>query len=167
MARYVVNYWEAYSGRYEVEANSKEEAEKLVREGILNNIFNSPDNCYDSGCKAELMQEDENNSADSGHNTPTVCKKVTISVEALFDRLTEHDAEADYVTTKYGYIEKETDGDREWFDYKNGNGTPCMDGECCEIIEETDQYILLQQIDEQIPFKLSRDEFDIAAVYCN
>ena len=45
MARYVVNYWEAYSGRYEVEANSKEEAEILVREGVLMNIFNSRDDC--------------------------------------------------------------------------------------------------------------------------
>lgn len=38
MAKYEVTYWEAYSGRYEVEANSKEEAENLVKENIFNNI---------------------------------------------------------------------------------------------------------------------------------
>ena len=41
-----------------------------------------------------------------------------------------------------------------------------MDGETCKVLEETDQYILLQEIDEQIPFKLSREEFEIAAVEC-
>ena len=41
-----------------------------------------------------------------------------------------------------------------------------MDGETCEIIEETEQYFLLQEIDEQIPFKLSREEFEIATVEC-
>ena len=37
-----------------------------------------------------------------------------------------------------------------------------MDGETCEIIEETDKYFLLQEITEQIPFKLSKEEFNIA-----
>lgn len=40
-----------------------------------------------------------------------------------------------------------------------------MDGETCEILEKTDQYILLQEIYEKIPFKLSKKEFQIAA--CN
>lgn len=37
-----------------------------------------------------------------------------------------------------------------------------MDGETCEIIKETDKYVVLQEIDEQIPFKLSREEFNVA-----
>ena len=93
-------------------------------------------------------------------------KKVTVCLEALFNRLTGHDTEEDYVPTEYGYIQKETDEGKEWFDLKTDDGTPCMDGETCEIIEETEQYILLQEIDEQIPFKLSREEFKIATVGC-
>ena len=93
-------------------------------------------------------------------------KKVTICLEVLFNKLTGHDTEEDYVPTEYGYIQKETDEDKEWFDLKTDDGTPCMDGETCKVLEETDQYILLQEIDEQIPFKLSREEFEIAAVEC-
>ena len=92
-------------------------------------------------------------------------KKVTICLEALFNKLTGHDEE-DYASTEYGYIQKEKDEGKEWFDFKANDGTPCMDGETCEIVEETEQYILLQEIDEQIPFKLSKGEFEIAAVYC-
>ena len=39
-----------------------------------------------------------------------------------------------------------------------------MDGETCEVIEETEDYVLLQEEREQIPFKLSREEFEIAAI---
>ena len=92
-------------------------------------------------------------------------KEVTICLEALFNRLTGHDTEEDYVPTEYGYIQKETDEDKEWYDLKTDDGTPCMDGETCEILEETEQYILLQEIDEHIPFKLSKEEFEIAALY--
>lgn len=93
-------------------------------------------------------------------------KKVTVCLEALFNRLTGHDTEEEYVPTQYGYIQKETDEDKEWFDFKNDDGTPCMDGETCEIIEETERYVTLQEIDERIPFKLSREEFEIATVEC-
>lgn len=93
-------------------------------------------------------------------------KEVTICLKALFNRLTEYDTEEDYAYTKYGYIQKETDEGKEYFDFKTDDGTPCMDGETCEIIEETEQYILLQELDEQIPFKLSKEEFKIAASYC-
>ena len=91
-------------------------------------------------------------------------KKVTVCLEALFNRLTGHDTEEDYIPTEYGYIQKETDDGKEWFDLKTDDGTPCMDGETCEVLEETEQYVLLQEENEQIPFKLSKDEFDIAAI---
>ena len=42
-----------------------------------------------------------------------------------------------------------------------------MDGETCEVLEETEQYVLLQEENEQIPFKLSKDEFDIAGGHSN
>lgn len=93
-------------------------------------------------------------------------KKVTVCLEALFNKLTGYNTEEDFVLTEYGYIQKETNEEKEWFDFKTDESTPCMDGETCEIIEETEQYILLQEISEQIPFRLSRKEFEISTVYC-
>lgn len=94
-------------------------------------------------------------------------RKYTISIATLFDTLTSYDYEEEYATLEYGgYIQKEVDGDKEWFDLKTDNGTPCMDGETCELIEETENYVVLQEEDEQIPFKLSRKEFKIAATLC-
>lgn len=91
-------------------------------------------------------------------------KQYTISTSALFDVLTDFDNEEEYVQLECeGYIEKEIDGDTEYFDLKTDNGTPCMDGEVCELLEETDDYVVLQELDEQIPFKLSKKEFEIAA----
>ena len=59
---------------------------------------------------------------------------------------------------------------QEYFDFiKDGlpyEGIACMDGETCEILEETEQYVLLQEEREQIPFKLSRNEFEFATVEC-
>lgn len=34
MAKYIVDYYETYGKSYEVEANSKEEAEKIIKEDI-------------------------------------------------------------------------------------------------------------------------------------
>ena len=65
------------------------------------------------------------------------------------------------------YIEKEIDGENEYFDLKTGNGTPCMDGEVCELLEETEDYVVLQEESEKIPFRLSRKEFEIAATPCD
>ena len=91
-------------------------------------------------------------------------KEYTINIAALFGVLTGFDSEAEYVSLEYeGYIQKETDGDNEWFDLKTDNGTPCMDGETCKLLEETEDYVVLQEETEQIPFKLSRKEFEIAA----
>ena len=50
MAKFIVTYTESYSRDYEVEANSKEEAEEIVKEDIFEGRRPSPDNCYDSGC---------------------------------------------------------------------------------------------------------------------
>lgn len=55
--KFLVTYWEAYSKGYEVEANNAEEAEEIVRNNIIEGIFTGPDNCYDSGCKAEEVKE--------------------------------------------------------------------------------------------------------------
>ena len=51
MKKYLVTYSECYSGNYEVEANSKEEAEEKLKEDIANGRENSPEECYDSGAE--------------------------------------------------------------------------------------------------------------------
>lgn len=95
-------------------------------------------------------------------------KKYTISTAMLFEVITIFEANAEYAPLEYGgYIQKETDGDKEWFDLKTDNGTPCMDGEICELVETTKDYVVLQEETEQIPFKLSIEEFEIAATLCN
>lgn len=58
MAKYIVTYTESYSRDYEVEANSKEEAEEIVKEDIFEGRRPAPDNCYDSGCIIEEIVSD-------------------------------------------------------------------------------------------------------------
>lgn len=75
MRKYLVTYHECYSRGYEVEANSKEEAEEIVKNDIFEGKRGTPDNCYDSGCNTVLIEdhietiidrglEEENNKAD-------------------------------------------------------------------------------------------------------
>ena len=91
----------------------------------------------------------------------------TICLQSIFDALTEYDPEEDYVPLEVeGYIQKETDGDRVYYDLKTDNGTPCMDGETCQVMDITPDYVVLMEEDTRIPFKLSRKEFELAAVPC-
>ena len=48
MAKFNVRYYECYEGYYEVEANSKEEAEEIVKNDICEGIRETPNNCYSS-----------------------------------------------------------------------------------------------------------------------
>ena len=80
-------------------------------------------------------------------------KKICLSLKTLFHYLTENNTEEGCVSTEYVYIQKETDEDKEWHDFKTNKGIPCMDGEVCEVLEEN----------EKIPFKLSKKEYKIAA----
>ena len=57
MAKYLVTYYECYSRGYEVEANSKEEAEEIVQNDIFEGRRLGPDNCYDSGCEAKKLPD--------------------------------------------------------------------------------------------------------------
>lgn len=50
MKKYKVTYYECYSIDYEVEANSREEAEEIVKDDIFEGRREAPNNCYDSGC---------------------------------------------------------------------------------------------------------------------
>lgn len=48
MAKYIVTYSESYSRDYEVETNSKEEAEEIVEEDIFEGRRPVPDECTSS-----------------------------------------------------------------------------------------------------------------------
>ena len=57
MAKYLVDYYETYSKSYEIEANSKEEAEEKVIDGIREGKLDSPENCTDSWCEIEELRK--------------------------------------------------------------------------------------------------------------
>lgn len=56
MAKYIVDYYETYSKSYEVEANSKEEAEEIVKDDIYEGRRQEPYNCTDSWCETEELK---------------------------------------------------------------------------------------------------------------
>lgn len=88
-------------------------------------------------------------------------KEYTISLETLFKTLT-NDIKTDFVNTVYGRVERESEDGDDWYFFKSRYGTPCMDGEVCKVIMETKDFIELQE-DQEISFKLSPEEFKIAA----
>lgn len=90
--------------------------------------------------------------------------KVTVFLGELFNHLKECELQDD-VKTKYGRIVYTEEDSREYYDFHNNIGAvPCMDGETCNILEETDEYVLLDEVDEHIPFYLSKEEFQIATL---
>lgn len=56
MAKFLVRYYECYEGYYDVEANSREEAEEKIIEDICEGRENPPEQCYDSGAKVMEMK---------------------------------------------------------------------------------------------------------------
>ena len=56
MAKYLVDYYETYSKSYEIEADSKEEAEEKVRYEIQEGELDPPEICSDSWCETEEME---------------------------------------------------------------------------------------------------------------
>lgn len=56
MGKFLVTYYESYSKGYEVEAETAEEAEELVKNDIFEGKRDAPDNCYDSGCLVEKIE---------------------------------------------------------------------------------------------------------------
>lgn len=91
--------------------------------------------------------------------------EVTVSLETLFNKLAKQQEEA--VSLTYGKLVKTMEDNTSYFDLKTSKGTPCMDGETCIILEKNKEYILLQEVDECIPFKLSLEEFEIATTEVN
>ena len=60
MAKYLVDYYETYSKSYEIEADSKEEAEEKIRYDIQEGKLDPPENCSDSWCETEELKNEKN-----------------------------------------------------------------------------------------------------------
>ena len=58
MAKYLVNYYETYTNSYEIEADSKEEAEEKIRYDIQEGKLDPPEECCNSWCDIEEMEVD-------------------------------------------------------------------------------------------------------------
>ncbi|MBS5371213.1 MAG: hypothetical protein KHY19_17330 [Coprobacillus cateniformis] len=56
MKKYLVDYYETYSKSYEIEANSKEEAEKYLRREIEEGRLDGPEYCDNSWCEVTEME---------------------------------------------------------------------------------------------------------------
>lgn len=52
MKTFKVRYYECYEDYYEVEANSEEEAEEILKQKLYAGEENAPDTCFDSGAEA-------------------------------------------------------------------------------------------------------------------
>ena len=57
MAKFRVRYYECYERYYDVEADSKEEAEEILAEDVAEGRENPPEDIYDSGAEAEEIEE--------------------------------------------------------------------------------------------------------------
>ena len=57
MEKYIVRYYERYEEYYEIEANSKKEAEEKLMDDIREGRENGPDQCCDSGAEATEIEE--------------------------------------------------------------------------------------------------------------
>ena len=85
-------------------------------------------------------------------------KEVCVSLQSLY----ETGKELSDTTT---YIQKDTDGELEWFDlHSKLGGVLCMDGEECEIVSIDNDFVTLlnREGDENTEFIFSKDEFEIA-----
>ena len=56
MKTFKVRYYECYEDYYEVEANSEEEAEEILKQKLYVGEENPPDTCFDSGAEATEME---------------------------------------------------------------------------------------------------------------
>lgn len=64
MKKFSVRCYECYEKYYEIEANSKEEAEEKLTDAIDEDRVNPPDQCYDRGAEATEIREVEEDKND-------------------------------------------------------------------------------------------------------
>lgn len=94
-------------------------------------------------------------------NVPDSMKTTTsVSLMAIWDKYDPEQRESDELTLEYGTLRRTKEGDETYYDLILNDGrVACMDGETCEILEETAHYVILQEVNEKTPFKLSQEEF--------
>lgn len=95
-------------------------------------------------------------------------KSYSIDLETLFKAIEKEKGstsleDESFVDLTYGKIRKTIDSDTEYYDFVDEfKQIPCMTGETCIVLGITEDFVSLMQEDEKIPFRLSKEEFNIA-----
>jgi len=95
-------------------------------------------------------------------------KSYSIDLETLFKSIEKEKGstsleDESFVDLTYGKILKTIDSDTEYYDFVDEfKQIPCMTGETCSVLGITEDFVSLMQEDEKIPFRLSKEEFNIA-----
>lgn len=55
MKKFSIEYHETYSRTYEIEANTPEEAEKILKERIREGMEDAPEECENSWCNVDKV----------------------------------------------------------------------------------------------------------------
>lgn len=98
-------------------------------------------------------------------------KSYSIDLETLFKSIEKEKGstlleDESFVDSTYGKIRKTTSSDTEYYDFINNFGqVPCMTGETCTILGVTEGFVSLMEEHEKIPFRLSKEEFEVASSY--
>ena len=95
-----------------------------------------------------------------------VGNKYGLDLEALWSMMTNEPNVEGEIELSYGNtLTFEKSNGTCYYDLHDRKWEPvCMDGELCEILKENADYVELVEEDTQIRFKLSRREFEIAAM---
>lgn len=81
MKKFSIEYHETYGKTYEIEANSPEEAEEILRDMICNGEENPPEECEHSWC--DNVQEMDNKEKNSFENKNIFCQNDKEIIEIL------------------------------------------------------------------------------------
>lgn len=96
-------------------------------------------------------------------------KSYSIDLETLFKSVEKEKGSTSledetFVDLTYGKIRETTSSGTEYYDFIDNFGqVPCMTGETCTILGVTEKFVSLMEEHEKIPFRLSKEEFDIAS----
>lgn len=95
-------------------------------------------------------------------------KSYSIDLETLFKSIEKEKGstsleDESFVDLTYGKIRKTIVSDTEYYDFVDEfKQIPCMTGETCIVLGITEDFVSLMQEDEKIPFRFSKEEFNIA-----
>jgi|GEM_PF-6323243 hypothetical protein len=87
-------------------------------------------------------------------------RKVSIDVSALYSKYGE--------TLSNSFVKVTKSDDETYYDLKTKrHGTVCMDGETCIINDQDDKLVYLTEVDSDVTFSLTIEEFLFAAILCS